>query len=163
MPPGAAERPRMPKTYSSPQGRERLESVRCPGCGGTRALLFLACDAFGFVRCSDCSLVYQNPRPVFDDLRQRYGEQYFSYELENERTFFGLMQLGLGDIRFQARAESLPAPRTFLDIGCATGMLIESMAASGWDASGVDVCRESAEFGIAHRGVRIFVGTRVGS
>ena len=159
MPPVAAERPRMPKTYSSPQGRERQESVPCPGCGGTRARLFLACDAFGFVRCSDCSLVYQNPRPVFDDLRRRYGEQYFSYELENERTFFGLMQLGLGDIRFQARAESLPAPRTFLDIGCATGMLIESMAASGWDASGVDVCRESAEFGIAHRGVRIFVGT----
>jgi 2-polyprenyl-3-methyl-5-hydroxy-6-metoxy-1,4-benzoquinol methylase len=149
----------MPKTYSSPQGREKQESVPCPGCGGTRARPFLVCDGFGFVRCSACSLVYQNPRPIFDDLRRRYGEQYFSYELENESTFFGLMKLGLGDISFQSRAESLPAPRTFLDIGCATGMLVEAMAALGWDASGVDLCRESAEYGMAHRGVRIFIGT----
>jgi 2-polyprenyl-3-methyl-5-hydroxy-6-metoxy-1,4-benzoquinol methylase len=149
----------MPKTYSSAPGVERQETIPCPGCGSSRARQMLACDGFAFVRCGSCSLVYQNPRPVFEDVRRRYAGQYFAYELENERVFFGLMKLGLRDICFDELTAALPGPRSFLDIGCATGMLIESMKADGWDARGVDVCRESAEYGIAHRGVSIFVGT----
>lgn len=149
----------MPKTYSSAPGVERQETIPCPGCGSSRARHMLACDGFAFVRCSSCSLVYQNPRPVFEDVRRRYAGQYFAYELENERVFFGLMKLGLRDIGFKELTAALPGPHAFLDIGCATGMLIESMKAEGWDARGVDVCRESAEYGIAHRGVSIFVGT----
>lgn len=149
----------MPKTYSSAPGAERQETIACPLCGGTRARPFLQCQGFAFVRCSDCALVYQNPRPVFEDLRRRYGPRYFSYELANEANFFGLMRLGLRDIHFQERTAALPRPRAFLDVGCATGMLIESMKKEGWDVSGVDVCRESAEFGREHRGVSIFAGT----
>jgi 2-polyprenyl-3-methyl-5-hydroxy-6-metoxy-1,4-benzoquinol methylase len=149
----------VPKTYSSLPGQERQETVPCPSCGGSRSRLFLPCDGFQFVKCSACSLVYQNPRPVFDDLRRRYGGDYFSYELSNEATFYRLMRLGMADVEFAARTAGLPSPRTFLDIGCATGMLIEAMKAEGWNARGVDVCRESAEYGMKHRGVEIFVGT----
>ncbi len=149
----------MPKTYSSFPGQERQETVSCPCCGSARSLPFLACDGFGFVRCGDCAIVFQNPRPVFEDLRRRYGADYFSYELANEINFFALMRLGLQDIRFRERAARLPAPGIFLDIGCATGMLIESMKREGWDVQGVDICRESAEYGKSHRGVEIFPGT----
>jgi 2-polyprenyl-3-methyl-5-hydroxy-6-metoxy-1,4-benzoquinol methylase len=149
----------MSKTYSSVPGQERQETVPCPCCGSGRARPFLACDGFGFVRCRDCTVVFQNPRPVFEDLRRRYGADYFSYELSNESNFFGLMRLGLKDIHFKERAARLSAPRTFLDIGCATGMLIESMKNEGWDVRGVDICRESAEYGKSHRGVEIFPGT----
>ncbi|HUI69473.1 MAG TPA: class I SAM-dependent methyltransferase, partial [Spirochaetia bacterium] len=44
-------------------------------------------------------------------------------------------------------------------IGCATGMLLESMQRKGWKGKGVDICRESAEYGRTHRGVDIFPGT----
>jgi 2-polyprenyl-3-methyl-5-hydroxy-6-metoxy-1,4-benzoquinol methylase len=149
----------MPKTYSSVPGQERQETVPCPCCGSRDYRPFLACEGFGFVRCGACAIVYQNPRPVFDDVRRRYAADYFSYELSNESTFFGLMKLGLNDIRFNDRTAESGAPRSFLDIGCATGMLIESMKREGWDARGVDVCRESAEYGKVHRGVDIFPGT----
>ena len=149
----------MPKTYSSVPAGERSETVACPACGADNPRPYLDCGPFAFVRCGRCSLVYQNPRPVFDDVRRRYDQHYFSYELENERNFFHLMRLGLKDIDFDRRTEGMAEPRTFLDIGCATGMLIEYMGARGWVASGVDVCRPSAEYGIEHRGVSIFVGT----
>jgi 2-polyprenyl-3-methyl-5-hydroxy-6-metoxy-1,4-benzoquinol methylase len=149
----------MPKTYSSAPGAERQETIPCPACAGRQVSHFLACDGFSFVRCRACRLVYQNPRPVFEDLRRRYNDQYFSYEISNERNFFRLMEMGLRDIRFDTLTESLPAPRSFLDVGCATGMLIESMKSRGWDASGVDLCRESAEYGMSHRGIRIHIGT----
>jgi 2-polyprenyl-3-methyl-5-hydroxy-6-metoxy-1,4-benzoquinol methylase len=147
----------MVKTYSSLPGAERHESVPCPCCGESRSRPALACDGLRFVRCAGCGVVYQNPRPVFEDLRDRYGEQYLSYELANEEAFFTLMRMGLRDIRFQEL--DLPRTRTFLDVGCATGMLIESMKGEGWDVLGVDICRPSAEYGKKHRGVDIIAGT----
>ena len=154
----------MPKTFSAPPADEQMETVACPLCGSSAWRHFLACEGFGFVRCQECSTVFQNPRPVFDDVRRRYGEGYFAYELDNERNFFGLMKLGLADIGFRERTAGFggggsDVPRTFLDVGCATGMLIEHMQADGWKVRGVDVCRESAEYGRSHRGVDIFAGT----
>jgi len=149
----------MPKTYSSAPGAERFQSSPCPLCGAGTRRSFLACDGFFFVRCTACSAVYQDPSPVFEDLRKRYDEKYFGYEQENERNFFHLMELGLKDIDFDARTEALARPRSFLDIGCATGKLLESMRAKGWSVQGVDICRESAEYGRRTRGVDIFVGT----
>jgi 2-polyprenyl-3-methyl-5-hydroxy-6-metoxy-1,4-benzoquinol methylase len=96
---------------------------------------------------------------VFDDLRVRYGGDYFSYELANEANFFTLMKLGLADVDFDRVSEGFSRPRRFLDVGCATGMLIQHIAGKGWDASGVDLCRESAEYGKKERGVDIRVGT----
>jgi 2-polyprenyl-3-methyl-5-hydroxy-6-metoxy-1,4-benzoquinol methylase len=149
----------MPKTYSSVPGVERFVSISCPLCEAESRSDFLSCDGFTFVRCSRCGAVYQNPSPVFEDLRRRYGEGYFTYEQENERNFFHLMELGLKDVDFDARTARLPRPRTFLDIGCATGMLLESMKRKGWTVKGVDICRESAEYGKLTRGVDIFPGT----
>ncbi len=149
----------MPKTYSSPPGAERFKTIPCPLCGAEARTPVLPCDGFCFVRCSACEAVYQNPTPVFEDLRRRYGKSYFAYEYENERNFFHLMELGLQDVDFEARTAGLPRPRTFLDIGCATGMLLQSMRDKGWIVKGVDICRESAEYGRLHRGVDIFPGT----
>ena len=64
---------------------------------------------------------------MFEDLRRRYGPEYFAYELANEENFFGLMQLGLADIAFDRVTAGMPSPRTFLDVGCATGMLLQWM------------------------------------
>jgi len=149
----------MPKTYSSVSKDERKERIPCSLCGSSASRVHLRCDGFTFVRCRACSLVYQYPRPVFDDLRRRYGSEYFRYECENEENFFGLIQRGLRDIAFDALAGDIARPRAFLDVGCATGMLVAEMQARGWNASGVDLCRESAEYGEKVRGVSIFAGT----
>ena len=149
----------MTKTYSSAPGAERFLAIPCPLCGAAERSPFLSCDGFSFVRCSACDAVYQDPSPVFEDLRRRYGESYFEYEYENERNFFHLMELGMSDVRFEERTAGFEWPRTFLDIGCATGMLLESMREKKWIVQGVDICRESAEYGRRHRGVDIFPGT----
>jgi SAM-dependent methyltransferase len=149
----------MPKTYSSAPAGERRETMACALCGATGALPFLSSAGCAFVRCRSCSLVYQDPRPVFEDLRRRYGADYFSYELENEANFFELMKLGLRDIDLDGLTEGFLRPRAFLDVGCATGMLLAWIREKGWTVQGVDLCRESAEHGTANRGVPIFAGT----
>ena len=154
----------MVKTWSSTPGAERSERVACALCGARASRPRLAGEApggaaFAFVRCRGCGLVYQDPRPVFEDLRRRYGPDYFAYELANEENFFGLMRLGLADAGLEGIAAGMRSPRSFLDVGCATGMLLQWMRGQGWEVQGADVCRESAEYGGRVRGVRIHAGT----
>ncbi len=147
------------KTYSVGPGGERTRQVACWSCGSGHSRSLWKGEGFRFVRCAGCGLVYQNPQPVFQDLKGRYAERYFRYELANERNFHRLMELGLEDIRFHQRSRGLAAPRRFLDVGCATGLLLAGMRERGWEVRGVELCRESAEYGIRTRGVEIAVGT----
>ena len=145
------------KTFAAGGSDEKFQNVVCNLCGSDSYRDYILCDGFKFVKCRVCGLVYQNPQPVFEDLRKRYGENYFDYELTNDENFFNLMQLGLKDIGFFDLEEF--DNRCFLDIGCATGMLVEDMQKRGWDARGVEICEASARYGIEKRGTRIFIGS----
>ena len=147
------------KTYSERPGEERTRRIPCPLCRVDTSRRFLEGEGYGFVRCARCGLVFQNPQPVFEDLRGRYAENYFQYELENEANFFNLMRLGLRDIRFDELSSAFPTPRRFLDVGCATGMLLADLRERGWEVQGVELCRQSAEYGIRSRGLDIRIGT----
>jgi SAM-dependent methyltransferase len=147
------------KTYSTIPGPERSRIIACNLCGGRRHRKILQTRDYTFVRCADCRLCFQNPQPVFDDLKVRYGQNYFEYELRNEENFFHLMKLGLQDIRFFERTADLDQNRRFLDVGCATGMLLGYMRERGWAVQGVELCRESAEHGIRGKNIDIFIGT----
>jgi SAM-dependent methyltransferase len=147
------------KTYSAIPGKERSQFIPCNLCGGTDHRRVLETREYTFVRCRNCGLTFQNPQPLFEDLKERYGQQYFEYELRNEENFFHLMKLGLRDIRFFERTGSLETEKRFLDIGCATGMLLGYIRDRGWNVRGVELCRESAEHGMRTRKLDIFVGT----
>jgi SAM-dependent methyltransferase len=147
------------KTYSSAPGEETLSFIKCRVCGGDAATPFLAGKGFYYVKCSACGLVYQNPRPSLDDLKRRYEVDYFKYEKENEGNFFNLMVLGLKDAGQDEAPDPSKGTSRFLDIGCATGRLLEHMRDRGWDVQGVDLCRESARYGIEQRHLDIFIGS----
>ncbi len=146
------------KTYTAPPIHDVHTPIVCDVCGSTEYRSDMQTAAYRFVRCRGCGVRYQNPQPTQESLRRRYGANYFEYEIENERNFFKLMLLGLQDIGF----EDLPGVEGcegFLDIGCATGMLLDHMARRGWRTKGVEVCRESAAYGARTRGLDIHIGT----
>lgn len=148
------------KTYfTSPKPDEQKEAVYCPVCREPGTRPYWKLEGYSFVRCINCSHVYQNPRPLPSDLANRYDEAYKQYEVENAENFFKLMRLGLADLGFDEIEASLPAGRRFIDIGCATGVLVRHMADRDWEAVGVELCEESADFGRRQRGVEIRTGT----
>ncbi|OHD26452.1 MAG: hypothetical protein A2064_14345 [Spirochaetes bacterium GWB1_66_5] len=147
------------KTFSVGPVRDHFLEVPCPLCGSRRRRPVFRGKGCRFVACRDCALVYQNPQPVFEDLKGRYGQAYFQYEIANEDNFHRLMELGLADVDFAGRTAGFPAGRRFLDVGCATGRLLETMRERGWQVRGVDLCPESAAYAAKHRGVEVFTGT----
>ena len=124
--------------------------VPCASCGGSVFKPALDCEGFGFVRCASCGLVQMNPQPVKDEIIARYsrtsGQDYLSYELENEASFLKLQQLGLKDAGFYDWEETLfsragEQQPSVLDIGCATGALLDFLRQRecGWRVTGVEI------------------------
>jgi 2-polyprenyl-3-methyl-5-hydroxy-6-metoxy-1,4-benzoquinol methylase len=134
-----------------PVSAGKSEIRPCALCGGAVFKPALVCEGFSFVKCKHCGLVQRNPQPDKNEILARYsdtyGNDYLSYELENEAAFLNLQQLALKDAGFsklektffpaggQLRADS----PSILDIGCATGALLASLRDNGWRVTGVEI------------------------
>jgi 2-polyprenyl-3-methyl-5-hydroxy-6-metoxy-1,4-benzoquinol methylase len=148
------------KTFSKiPDPAESSRLIACAVCGEDRPQPHWQCDGFSFVRCDSCGHVYQNPQPEAGDLVDRYDDEYAAYEVENAGNFLDLMLKGLGDVRFFERVEASGTDRSLLDIGCATGALLEHAKRQGYRVQGVEVCVPAAEYAERHRGVPVAIGT----
>ncbi len=138
---------------------ESLEEVVCNICKDRNSSPYFIMDGFKYQKCNGCGLIFQNPRPVFEDLKKRYVDNYFEYEISNQENFFNLMKLGLQDIHFDSFYGNNVKNKSFLDIGCATGLLLNYMKHKGWNTKGVELCRPSAEYAIKQFGLDVFIGT----
>jgi len=128
--------------------------VPCACCGGAVFKPALECEDFSFVRCASCGLVQRNPQPDKDEIIARYsavfGNDYLSYELENEAAFLKLQQLALRDAKFDEVEKTLfraGEPPSVIDIGCATGALLAYLRDRNWRVTGVEIspCAEYAK------------------
>jgi 2-polyprenyl-3-methyl-5-hydroxy-6-metoxy-1,4-benzoquinol methylase len=134
------------KTFSMPADSVKSGAVPCACCGGSVFKPALDCENFSFVRCVSCGLVQRNPQPVRDEIIARYsavyGNDYLSYELENEAAFLKLQQLALRDAKFDELEKKLfraKEPPSLLDAGCATGALLADLRDRGWRVTGVEI------------------------
>jgi SAM-dependent methyltransferase len=139
-----------------------FETVPCDLCGASRAEAILfghdrltgRPGCFRFVRCLDCGLVRQNPRPVAI-LDTYYPETYPVFvPADSNRSALGRLDLRFGQ-RKRARLV-LEQCRTgrLLDVGCGTGgFLLEMQSIPGWQVSGVEpvalACRKARSSGLS--------------
>lgn len=147
-----------------------METVDCNFCGSARSerlyvlpdMMFGRPDAAStLVRCLDCGLVYQNPRPTPAEMAEHYPEEYDCYGgnplaagswLSRQAYRYGLNKR-IRTVTRYARGGRL------LDVGCATGNFLLGMReAPGWTVQGVELSPHAA--GIARgAGLDVFTGT----
>jgi SAM-dependent methyltransferase len=155
---------------------EALEQIACPLCGSSNNRVFLAGPdlfmhvpgIFQLVRCTDCRLIYQNPRPPLADMGRYYPDRYGAYGssetgLRGRTGLAGALTrraLGMRCRLIDSIIAMTPGrSRRLLDIGCASGLFLEAMQnQQGWVVEGVEPDVASAR-GVAERlGIPVFAG-----
>ena len=143
------------------------ENVACPFCGSSIKTPY---ECFGYklkftyVRCLDCTLVYQTPRPIYDN--QFVNVAYENYVPDLNNVYFndnGLLPDGkeLAD-RATKLIEEIelfaPLRGRLLDIGCHVGLLCKSASERGWKSTGIDISNAMVQTAIKRFGVDARVG-----
>jgi 2-polyprenyl-3-methyl-5-hydroxy-6-metoxy-1,4-benzoquinol methylase len=102
---------------------------------------------FAFVKCSNCGLVYLNPRPSQTQLSAYYPQEYEAFDLttnegrlstQGDIEKISNMQLALVQKFISTRGR-------ILDIGCATGNFINNAKDKGWEVTGIEFVEQAAE------------------
>lgn len=150
-----------------------METVPCNLCGSAAAVpwaadlpdLLLERPAVRttLVRCADCGLVYQNPRPTLAEMGEHYPAEYESYNFDKDagrRSWLleRAVRYGL-DKRARAVLRARPSG-VLLDVGCSTGLFLNNMRRFvGWTLHGVEISPHAVELARRLPGVTVFTGT----
>jgi ubiquinone/menaquinone biosynthesis C-methylase UbiE len=87
------------------------------------------------VKCSGCGLIYANPRPPLSVLIDSYSNMVDPLYMEEEKGRRKSADIVLERLRRLKKSGKL------LDIGCATGILLDEAKSKGWDVYGVDLSK----------------------
>lgn len=130
----------------------------CLVCGRAGPYLpVFARDGFAMVRCRDCGLVFQDPQPDDETLAATYyhdEEWTRAIETELRETLLERAREHVGRLD----AAGVRPPGRLLDVGAAAGAFLETAAAAGWEATGVELGAASAAAARA-RGLDVRTGT----
>ncbi len=142
------------------------EKVSCPICGSERYFTF---ERFGFqhrftyCKCKDCSLVFQNPRPIYD--QAFIDTAYEVYSVSNKEHFDGTNFTDKGKIvhgeytHILNEIESILGRKgRILDIGSNTGTFIKAARDAGWIETGVEISKTMSEVARRDYGVNALAG-----
>lgn len=150
------------------KGIYSFENPPCCICGKSNFQLLSEKDRYGLylpvVICRDCGLVQANPRMTLESYEQFYEIEY--RKLDNGRDVptdeFFKSQYQHGSAIYQYLTKNLMRKITGLfivEIGCASGGILQYFRENGNEVYGVDPDAEYLEFGRANYNLYLEVGT----
>ena len=126
---------------------KELEGIECcPGCGGKTFNVALVAEPWNYAECSNCGLVFTNPRYSESTLNKLYAEQYYqaAEDYQNQqvaRPTEDHMNLAKRVKKILSEFDSCHS----IDVGCGGGRLVEAFALEGFDASGIEPNTQTVE------------------
>lgn len=146
-----------------------FESAPCDFCGSEAVqLVFEGPDRllglpgrFRVVRCAQCGLLRQDPRPTREAMAFYYPPEYepYSVAIDDEPSLWRRFDRRYGMRKRRRAIERFCAGGRLLDVGCATGNFLNEMARSGrWQVEGVEPNADAARYGQEHFGLTIHIG-----
>ena len=147
----------------------KLEPVSCNLCGFDsykrhlvrKDLNLYVPGNFQLVRCDNCGLIYQNPRPSTGDLLTLYPQDYDQHQdaVREVRSPIARLDRKYG-LRKRSKAVQRHVERgRLLDLGCATGDFLEVMRDDGWEVVGIEPSPFASQWARDRMGLDVRTGT----
>lgn len=132
----------------------KQDEIVCPICADKN----LSDKPFGYLfknrwlgakECSSCGVIFINPQPTEEEIKNLYLKEYFEHDFRCGHTgsYFdesALQKLSEDDLL--DRFKSLKPNGVFLEIGCAGGAFLNTLQKAGYDVHGVEFSAEAAQF-----------------
>jgi 2-polyprenyl-3-methyl-5-hydroxy-6-metoxy-1,4-benzoquinol methylase len=125
---------------------EQLKS--CPVCTREDFSPYLTCrdyiatqETFTLLRCTNCGLVFTNPRPAETAIGRYYESENYMPHVSGKKTVLGTIYRAVRKYavgRKLALINSLSRRGRLLDIGCGTGEFLKRCNTDGWQTFGVE-------------------------
>lgn len=151
---------------------EELEEIPCDFCGSWEVVReFRRADDMRVVECAACGLAYLNPRPKPEFIRRFYEADYFTGAAA-ERGDGGLRcNINQDALQLEMGQKTKPRPiavinekfggfkdKDVLEIGCATGDLLQQFKNAGARVKGLEMSDFAANIA-RRRGLNVATGT----
>lgn len=135
---------------------ENVLTEKCPRCASRASRIICTRQRlgreWGLAKCRKCNQHYTTPTPTKDEISAFYEGDYHS-ELRTEvgtEAAFEAKYLRYAD----TLGRHLRSGRV-VDVGCSTGLLVKILRDRGYDAEGIELNSESADWGRRQYGVVI--------
>ena len=132
-------------------------SPQCPLCGNSPFRKRFTKKGRDFYRCQSCDLELQWPLPTLEELAEYY-ETSFNDGMYSEFTSADQMKRMTARQRIKEIGRHVRIEGRWLDVGCANGVFVETIAEMGVVAEGVELSQHAVKSGRDH-GLKLHVGT----
>lgn len=143
-----------------------MEHVACNVCGASSPVPFLRrADRFGgelfeYSVCSQCGLIFLNPRPNLSELIKYYPSNYEAHYITDPKTRLEAWRLRRAlDIQIAFVERFVPQRGRLLDIGCGTGSFLDRARENRWRVVGVEWVEQAAQLARDYYGLEVLIGS----
>lgn len=131
---------------------EKGEYIKCVMCGNERLIKRLKPFGETLVKCTECGLIFRNPRPSYETIKEYYKEDYSNIFFEEKIKSFrkGIFHHFLSTL--------IKGEGKLLDVGCGYGIFLKLAKDQGWDVYGVELSKDACQFAQKNFGLNVFCG-----
>src|SRR5450432_376515 len=141
-----------------------LEDKPCPVCGTTTSRLLHRASypehhypgEFVLRRCTACRLLFNSPRLDEKELGELYGKNYYFFLRNDAREFDRIAAMYQRTVR---RIEDEIKDKRSVDIGSGRGYFPALLRHLGWNASGIEISEDAAQYARSQFSLDVFTGT----
>jgi SAM-dependent methyltransferase len=127
--------------------------VACAICGAQKTQTLWVKYGYAIGQCTQCGLIYANPRAPHAKILGRYNPHYFWHEyLPSIGVIDGQFDLTKFDARHNILLGMMAAEvrqrRRLLEVGCGAGFFLKAAERAGWEVEGIELSEEASRFAI---------------
>ncbi len=133
---------------------KKTEWLECEACGDERLIKRLKSFEGSLAKCTECGLIFRNPKPSYETIKEYYKDDYSNIFLEEQTKSYrkGIFH------HFLATSIKGKSEGRLLDVGSGYGIFLSVAKDLGWEVYGIELSEDACQFARKNSGLNVFCG-----